>query len=337
MAGSWRTTIIVGVACLVVGAGAMAVVWPEPQPEWAQETTSGGSVEVTPRSFDDARQVDTSTVLAEEWSAPSPSSGVLRHEDCTVGGEVTSGTAPVLIDDRQVLMLHTDTPLWRGLARGDKGLDVTDLQNELIRLGYDLAADGVYGASTAAAVEQLWTSVGAPADTPLSMDRVVWLPEESMTISSCPSRVGQHVDPDDPLFTTGGDVTSLTLTWPDDMMPGDRVAVVGDATVEIPADGVITDPQFLARVADTPRFKDFASGATSTYRIDTSLVAPVEVVPVPPSALYSLSGSHGCVIGDGAPMSVQVVASQFGQTLVTADRLPTMVVVLPAEGSGSCG
>ena len=336
MAGSWRTTIVVGVACLVVGAGAMAVVWPTPQPEWAQSAVVSGSVEVTPRSFDDARQVDTSAVLADAWSALSPSSGVLRRFDCTVGGQVASGTAPVMIDDRPVVMLHTDTPLWRGLARGDKGSDVTDLQNELIRLGYDLSVDGMYGASTAVAVGQLWTSVGAPADTPLNMDRLIWLPEETMTISSCPVRIGQHVNADDTLFSTGGDIISLTIVWPEDVMAGDRVAVVGDATAAIPTDDVITDPAFLAHVADTPRFKDFASGTTSTYRIDTSLVTPVDVVPVPPSALYSLSGSHGCVVGDGSPLAVQVVASQFGQTLVTADRLPTSVVVLPPEGTASC-
>lgn len=53
------------------------------------------------------------------------------------------------------------------LRRGDSGLSVKDLQEQLIALGYDVGskgADGVYGSRTAAAVEEFQSKNGLTAD-----------------------------------------------------------------------------------------------------------------------------------------------------------------------------
>lgn len=52
----------------------------------------------------------------------------------------------------------------KNLQRGMRGDDVRALQMKLHRLGFDLAADGVYGADTERAVHRLQTLFGHPAD-----------------------------------------------------------------------------------------------------------------------------------------------------------------------------
>lgn len=52
----------------------------------------------------------------------------------------------------------------KNLQRGMRGDDVRALQMKLHRLGFDLAADGVYGIDTEHAVHRLQTLFGHPAD-----------------------------------------------------------------------------------------------------------------------------------------------------------------------------
>lgn len=61
-------------------------------------------------------------------------------------------------------MATMQTPRGRLLRKGSRGDDVRELQMKLHRLGFDLAADGVFGDDTERAVTQLQTLFGYTVD-----------------------------------------------------------------------------------------------------------------------------------------------------------------------------
>ena len=339
--GVVRVAVLVGLLGLALGAVVALALTSAPQSDAADgaSVVAGGVVDVTARAFDDARSVTAVPDIATERTVASPTSGVLREQQCEVGSVVASGQAPFLLDDQRVLALHLDTPPWRDLDVGVKGDDVSALQSELVRLGYaGVSVDGAYGQGTAAAVRRLWNDAGVAGKHPsIPIDHVVWLPQTEVTVATCPLESGQNVGQGDALFTTGGGLTSLTLALPEGSQSGQWEAVVDDSTVAVPDDGVIKDPAYLAAFEETRRYLSYVDDPSAGLKADISLVATIQVASVPASALYALSGDQGCVISGGAPLAVRVVASEFGQTLVASDPLPMSVQVAPGEDAPACG
>lgn len=340
--GVVRVAVLTGLLGLALGAVVALALATAPQPDAAngESVVAGGVVDVTARQFDDQRSVEAVAETASERTVTSPMSGVLRQKQCEVGSVVTSGDVPFLIDDQRVLTLHLDTPPWRDFTTGVKGDDVAALQRELVRLGYDsVAVDGVYGRVTAVAVRRLWNDAGVAANqTSIPIDRVVWLPQPQVTVATCPLEIGQSVGQGDALFTTGGGLTSLTLTLPGGSASDQWEAVVGEeVTTAVPDDGVVNDADFLSAFTKTRRYLSYVEDPSTGLKVDIRLVEPIRVASVPASALYALSGAQACVLANGAPMPVRVVASEFGQTLVASDPLPSSVEVAPGEGAAACG
>jgi peptidoglycan hydrolase-like protein with peptidoglycan-binding domain len=237
-----------------------------------------------------------------------------------------------------VLALHTGRPLWRDLGPGARGEDVRAVQEELVRLGYDVTPNGVFGAATTTAVRALWARVGVAAESRLPFDRLIWLPEVSAVVSACPLTLGQAVSAGEVALGLGGGLESLALDLDGVPALGARTAVLSDvASAAVPDGGVVTDPAFLAAYAQTRTYAAHLADPSSALTVQVRLTAPVPVVAVPPSALYGLAGSGGCVLVGGTPTWVQVVASELGQSLVTADPLPGEVRVAPGEDAPACG
>lgn len=82
------------------------------------------------------------------------------------GSEIREGQVVVEINNRPVIVLQGPYPQYRSFVRGVSGEDVTVLQEALVRLGYELSVDGVYGGKTAAAVAALYKSVGQAPPEP---------------------------------------------------------------------------------------------------------------------------------------------------------------------------
>jgi hypothetical protein len=322
---------------LGVGGGAAFFLTELPTPGFVGEEDRVDVVEVTARDFLDERKVEASAELAPEWKALAPLSGVVRRADCEVGAAISSGEAPFVVDDRPVVLLRLSTPPWRDISPGARGADVTALQKELRKLGYkDVPKDGYLGTQTSAAVRALWESVGGDAKQNwVPLDQVVWLPERSVIPGSCPWRIGDKLDAGDALFATGGGLAALTVSVPSDAVAGARVAVLGETMAPVGEDGLVDDPAFLAEYAETGAFADFLDDPAGSLTAAVRLAEPLEVVAVPPSALYGLDGGEGCVVDESGPLRVQVVASQLGETFVSGAQLPKRVVVDPGVRADS--
>jgi peptidoglycan hydrolase-like protein with peptidoglycan-binding domain len=78
-----------------------------------------------------------------------------------IGDELAEGDVALEVTGRPVIVLEGILPLYRALGPGMKGPDVEQLQEALIRLGYDPGpVDGVYADQTAEAVRSLYDDRG---------------------------------------------------------------------------------------------------------------------------------------------------------------------------------
>ncbi|MEN8239110.1 MAG: peptidoglycan-binding protein [Actinomycetota bacterium] len=78
-----------------------------------------------------------------------------------IGDEFSEGDVLFEVAGRPVFVLEGDLPLFRTVRLGDEGEDITQLQEALVRLGFDLGdIDGVYGNATEDAVVAFYESRG---------------------------------------------------------------------------------------------------------------------------------------------------------------------------------
>jgi len=330
--------LICVVVSLGVGLSVGLFVGRPPVPRDVAAPTGTPLIGLAAQPFTDQISVPADAQLTPARTFTSTASGVVRATSCAAGQAINSGDPVLTVDDRVVIGLHLDAPPWRDLSAGAKGADVTDLQNELVRLGYPTAVNGVYSQSTAAQVKRLWASVGVPNQSTVPLGQLVWLPDTSETPTSCAQQVGDMRDVDAPVFTTGGQLQGLTVRLPDGVWPGARVASLdGQVSAPIGDEGAITDATFLAAYTKTRGYVLWAADNTNGLTVLTLLAAPIQVVSVPPAALYDVQAIDACLV-DGAnnPVAVQIVASQLGETFVTGDSLPTDALTPAPQGARSC-
>lgn len=333
---TWATAGLAAVAAVAAGVVVGAVFVPEPAPSSVVSPPGERTVSVTSRVFDDARQVVVAVELAGSVTLMVPDSGRVTRTVCVPGAVIASGGSPITIDDRPVIALATAVPLWRDLGPGMSGEDVRALQVELARLGHSVAATGTFGEQTRAAVSALLSEIGV--DRPsgrLAVASVMWLPAPQVRVDSCEVELAEVVS-QGPYATVAGSLAALRVSAdPSAGGLGDRVLRWGDLAAPIGRDGRVTDAEFLGALAASQEFA-FATSeqGQGTMTLQSALAEPLAVVVVPPAAIFEPSGGMGCVVADGQPRRVSIVASSLGQTMVTFDdveELPSRVL-LPAVG-----
>ncbi len=89
--------------------------------------------------------------------------GLPKSED----DELDEGEVAIEITGRPVIVLEGTLPTYRSMGPSSEGPDVKQLEESLLRLGYDPGdVDGVYTAATASAVDDLYDSLGYRANEP---------------------------------------------------------------------------------------------------------------------------------------------------------------------------
>ncbi|MDR2973297.1 MAG: peptidoglycan-binding protein [Propionibacteriaceae bacterium] len=327
-----------GIVCLALGVGAGLLLAPAQTPAVVAVASGESVMALTPQPFTGQTSAQVTPIVREKCEYTSQASGVVRASNCAVGQEVASGSVLMTVNDSPLMALHLASPPWRDLAPGMKGADVKDFQTELARLGYSVTADGDYARATARAAEKLWESVGVKGQQGLPLAGFVWLPDEAATASTCDVGVGATASPGMPLFTSGGGLAGLTVAGIEDTAQRVAVSADGALTAPISEDGVVSDAGFLGVFEAAPMYTQWRSSGAGALTVPTQLAQSVEVVSVPPSSLYAVSGSSACLVdGTGTPRAVTIVASQLGQTFVKADPLPTAVAVSAPKDGPACG
>lgn len=162
------------------------------------------------------------------------------------------------------------------------------------------------------------------------------------------------------LTTTSQPVRATFRRNDSSMLRGDRVMEVNGATFTITdrtADS--TDASLLSaigasneyRAAQQPSASGQASdtaGSQSDTGQDTAsntinvtyrwkLAKTLNVVSVPPAAMYDVSADSACVVSRGKPVAVHVVASQLGKSMVSVQSGASLTSVdVPASTGKAC-
>lgn len=342
--GSVATAGLAAAVLLAAGLTVGLTLAGSEDPAIARRPPTLSSVPVSGEVFDDARQVPMQAVLAPTTTLTVADTGRVTASACTPGAQMSSGSSPVTVDDRPALALATAAPLWRDLDVGSKGPDVTALQDELVRLGYPLTADGTYGPSTRSAVKDLFAQAGvAKSAGALPVASVVWLPDAAPTVATCPLALGAAAVGGDDLVTVGGGLTSAAVTVPPDASPGERIATFAGVSAPVSPGGMITDEAFLDAVSTDPLYlftqSADAPAEAGDLQVSFSLATPLDVAVVPPGAIYSLGAGSGCVDSAGVARAVQIIASSLGKTYVIFEDgqpAPASVDVTAATRTGTC-
>jgi multidrug efflux pump subunit AcrA (membrane-fusion protein) len=261
-----------------------------------------------------------------------------------------------------VVLLYGSVPDWRALDEGVAGQDVTQLNRDLVDLGYagraDIAAVGwdYYSWETASAVQRLEERLGPanpPASPPgsLSLGQVVFEPA-ALRVSQVTGSMGgpasgpvlaatsdRHVvtiplDASQQNEVKAGD--QVTVTLPDGTTTPGAVSSVGTVatttpgqqglTTTIPVQVTLTDPQAAGTLDQAP----------VTVNITTATAKNVLVVPVD-ALLAQSSGRYVVeVVGPGntrrwVPVTPGIFDDADGLVQVTGALTPGQRVVVPAS------
>lgn len=152
--------------------------------------------------------------------AVAPTSGTVTEVGVESGSSVAAGAVLFRLDERPVVLAHGEVPAFRGLARGDSGRDVAQLQG-LLRVGGFLSGgtDGSFDARTARAVRAWQRALGVDPTGEVRAGDLVFAPEvPARVVLGEDVLVGGRLDegaatvqvvPDDPGFATTVDDTSV--------------------------------------------------------------------------------------------------------------------------------
>ncbi|MBB2923730.1 peptidoglycan-binding protein [Cellulomonas cellasea] len=307
---------------LLASAGGVAgavLAAPTPTPSGLAAAEEPRTAPVQHQSFADERNVEVTFRVAPERTLVGHTGGTLTWSACAPGVPVASGQVLLRADERPVVALHTGVPLYRALQAGDRGADVEALQRELAALGHAVAANGTYGASTTRAVRKLFADAGVTRpDGTLQLAAVVWLPERTMTPSTCATPLGGTLGDGQAVATVAGALTGVTYPVPAGLREGPRDLTLFGVTVrQDQAAGEVTDPAFLAGVAATVDYAVAREGQDGQKpKATLALSEPVDALKVPPTALFDLRGTTACVQQGDEAVPVALVGSGLGASLV---------------------
>ena len=298
-----------------------------------------GTATVTRQSLTSQTEEDATLGDAGTWSVAVPSSSSSSSSASASAGSGTFTWLPQVgqvirqgqqiygLSGSPVVLLYGSVPAYRDLSEGLTGADVTELNRDLVHLGYATRAAlgprsgwDYYSAETAYAVEQLQTRLGLTVTGTLPLGQAAFLPGPALVtgLGSTTSLGGQ---------ATAGSVvltaTSITPTVTIDLDPslqsevkdGDQVSItLPDGTI---TPGVVTQ---VGRVASTPSSGSSSSsngqsGGSSNSSASGSGTATITV-------LVALTHPKAAGKLNQAPVTVTITTGSVSNTLtVPVDAL----------------
>jgi len=240
-----------------------------------------------------------------------------------VGAVLDDGVEVLRVDDRPLRAMVSSAPAWRSVTVGDKGADVTRVQEFLASSGYfHGTADGVFGQALRRAVEAFNVDAGlGKGVATFDPATVVWVGPEPLTVAEVLAPEGAGVGPGTPVARGPGRHDAVVVTEP---QGGIRTAgdfgeqatlVVGAASVPyVPGSGSIGDPAGVEAVRAA-----LAPATEGTAQVTSTEAHPVAIVPA--SALVQGSDGTLCVYESAvaAPLVVQTLGGGVGSVQLPSD------------------
>ena len=311
-----------------------------------------GTAEITRRTLVEQQDVDGTLGHGDAVPVVNRRNGTLTWL-AAAGSTVDRGEALYEVDGRKVPLLFGDRPAWRPLGPDTKGVDVKQLKQNLVALGYgttsSLGTGDAWTAATTEAVKRWQKAAGLDQDGVVDLGEIVFLPG-AVIVSSQSGHLGEDARP-------GGEVLTATPAAPVVTVKVDaskrNVVAAGDA-VDIELPGGKRIPGTVASVGTSASSGDGGAGGGggdpevqvtitpngSTDGLDGSPVdvhvtrrKAENVLAVPVGALLALAeGGYGVELADTHEL-VAVETGLFANGMVEVrgkDLQPGQKVVVPA-------
>jgi multidrug efflux pump subunit AcrA (membrane-fusion protein) len=245
------------------------------------------------------------------------------------GDTVDCGAVLYRVNDHPVLLLCGSTPAYRSLSQGATGPDVTELNANLVHLGYATRAQldptsGRFAPETASALERLQSKLGENQTGSLHLGQAIFLPE-SVRIATVTGQLGGTAQPGAHVLdaTSGTLEVQLALdpSQQDEVKTGDRAQIILPGNT--PVTGTVDR---LGRIAQIPAGQNNGAG-TATIPAYISLDdpakarrldrAPVQVEITTKGVENALSVPVTAIVGrSGGGFAVEVVRADGRRELV---------------------
>jgi hypothetical protein len=320
--GGWAALgIVVVVVAGAVSAWRAGVFSPAASPGAGQQAAATAAV--TRQDLSATTPVTATLGYAGSYTVTGPGGGTLTWLP-SPGRVIRQGQ--VLYETGNgspVVLLYGSVPDWRALDEGVTGADVSQLNHDLVRLGYAGRADVValgwdyYSWETAYAVQLLEEHLGVPYPPgSLSLGQVVFEPQ-ALRVSQVMGSLGGPAS--GPVLTATSDRHVVTIVL--DVSYESEVAVGDAVSVTLP-DGTTT-PGVVSSVGTVAT----TSGSGSGSGTSGAGQGPTTTIPV----TVSLSDPKAAGTMDQAPVTVYITTSS------AHDVLTVPVTALVAEASGGYG
>ena len=311
-----RGWLAAAAAVLVVAAGASA--WAVTRGD--DTPTAQSLATATARRATLTQTVDASFALAKDGTSTlaSPAAGTVTSVAITQGKAVKALTKLAGVDGNAVYGIPSGYPLYRGLAEGDEGPDVTALQKALAAAGHlpPGEADGDFGTGTADALADWQADHGLEETGRLDLASFVSY-KPGAVVDDVTVKVGDRMQAGGKLATLAptqslvatADVSQLDVAK---LKVGQRVTLTFDALDGAATSGTVDE------IADSPISSDSSAGTTTVVQYPVT----VRIGKLPTGARTGMTG-QASVVTTSRRNVVVVPSSAIGGT--TAN--PTVQVV----------
>ncbi len=328
-------TALVAVAATtgLVGAGLAGAFGGAGSPGAARSVYRTSTAAVTRRTLVSQTQVNATLGDAGSHSVVNQASGTITALP-VVGQVERQGQVLYQVGSAPVVLLYGQVPAYRSLSEGMTGLDVTELNADLVKLGYATRTAlgprsgwDYFSSETAYALQLLQSRLGVTApDGSLTLGQAVFLPgavkitamgtgvvlggaatpgTALLTASSTTPVVAINLDAGQQTEVKAGD--KVTVSLPDGTSTPGVVSSVGTVATTDPTSGTTTIPVEVALTH--PAAAGHLSQAPVTVSITTGSVSNVLVVPV--NALLARPGG-GYAVEETGPRGHHLVAVSVG-------------------------
>jgi membrane fusion protein, macrolide-specific efflux system len=310
-----RGWLAAAAAVLVVAAGASA--WAVTRGD--DTPTAQSLATATARRATLTQTVDAAFALAKDGTSPlaSPAAGTVTSVAITQGKAVRALTKLAGVDGNAVYGIPSGYPLYRGLAEGDEGPDVTALEKALAAAGYDPGeADGDFGTGTADALADWQADHGLEETGRLDLASFVSY-KPGAVVDDVTVKVGDRMQAGGKLATLAptqslvatADVSQLDVAK---LKVGQRVTLTFDALDGADTSGTVDE------IADSPTSSDSSAGTTTVVQYPVT----VRIGKLPTGARTGMTG-QASVVTTSRRNVVVVPSSAIGGTAAN----PTVQVV----------
>jgi peptidoglycan hydrolase-like protein with peptidoglycan-binding domain len=342
-----RALAVSGVVVLAIGGVAAAAALGfggTDVDQAAHSTMPPGTATVTRMTLTETEDVDGTLDYGSSTTVDGGASGKLTWLSA-LGSTVEHGQPLYKVDDKPVILLYGELPMYRALTSGVEGSDVKQFEQNLADLGYQgFTVDDTYTSATVQAVKEWQSDLGLTGTGTVSTEAVVYAPG-AIRVAEHKGHVGGPA---------GGAVLTYTGTTRQvsiDLKLSKRslVAAAANVTVKLPDQTTATGT--VASIGTVAETTGEGQSQTTTVKVIVSVAdqstlgsfdqTPVsvtfvasqhkDVLTVPISALLALAeGGYGVQVVEGTTTRIVAVTTGMfagGRVEISGDGITTGTVV----------